>query len=178
MLAAASACSPGGNDSAGKVLQGPSTSSAAPSRSTTPADPAEAAKADAIDTYKRYWQEMERLYVDSTGKGANLKPYAAAAALINAEADAKSMHGRGLVVTGEVAVGSPTVTKIDINRKIPNVTLSSCLDISRWQVIHSKTKKPAALPTERLTKYVIVSTIERWPEGWRVIKDEPQEQNC
>ncbi|MFF3249120.1 secreted protein/lipoprotein [Streptomyces sp. NPDC002870] len=121
---------------------------------------------------------MEKLYADSTGKGAALKQYAASAALINAEADAKSMHRRNLVTTGEVTVGRPTVTKLDINRKIPNATLSSCLDVSRWQVINSATKKPAALPPERLTKYVIVSTVERWPEGWRVIRDEPQEQKC
>ncbi|MFI5808771.1 hypothetical protein [Streptomyces sp. NPDC051561] len=56
------------------------------------------------------------------------------------------------------------------------VTLSSCLDISRWQVVDSTTRKPAILPKERLTKFVVVSTLERWSAGWKVIRDEPQAQ--
>ncbi|MFG2645928.1 hypothetical protein ACGFYP_33725 [Streptomyces sp. NPDC048370] len=145
---------------------------------TTPPDPTEKAKQDAIATYKAYWQEMEKLYADKSGKGANLKQFAASAALSNAELDAKRAHERGRLHVGEVGVGNPTATKTDINRKIPHVILSSCLDISRWQVVEVSTKKPVTLPTSRLTKYVIKSTLERWPEGWRVIRDEPQGKSC
>lgn len=174
-LVAASACTSDGNDSPDKDPKGsPSTSS----QPTKPADPTEAAKADAIVTYRQYWQQMELLYEDSTGKGGDLKRYAASAALKNAEADAKRAHGRNRIHIGEVNVGNTTVTKLDLNREIPNATLSSCLDISRWQVVDTTTKKPVTLPSNRLTKYVIVTTVERWPEGWKVIKDEPQEQAC
>jgi hypothetical protein len=121
---------------------------------------------------------MQKLYADSTGKGSNLKQYAASAALSNAEANAKRAHDRNRIHIGGVTVGNPTVTKLDINRKIPNATLSSCLDISRWQVVDTTTKKPVTLPSNRLTKYVIVTTVERWPEGWRVIRDEPQDKSC
>jgi hypothetical protein len=145
---------------------------------TKPADPAETAKKDAIAAYQAYWQEMEKLYADSTGKKANLKQYAASSALTSAEADAKSTHARKLIHVGEVSVGNPTVTKLDIERKVPNATLSSCLDISRWEVINTETKKPAALPSERLTKFVVVSTVERWPDGWKVIRDEPTDKAC
>ncbi|MFJ2094750.1 secreted protein/lipoprotein [Streptomyces sp. NPDC087901] len=143
-----------------------------------PADPTETTKTEAVATYQKYWQAMERLYADVNAKNTDLKQYAAGAALKNAESDAKSMHDKGHVISGQVTVGSPTVTSVDINRKIPNAKISSCLDISHWQVIDSTTKKPVALPPKRLTKYVIVSTVERWPEGWRVISDEPRGKKC
>jgi hypothetical protein len=169
--AAAAACS--SNDAATAPPKASPASSGA--QSSQAPDPTEAAKTAAINTYKQYWQEMERLYAD---EDADLKRHAASAALKNAEADAQQMHDKGLLIIGDVSVDAPTVTRADLDRKIPNVTLSSCLDVSRWKVIDSSTKKPAALPSDRLTKYVIVSTVEQWPQGWRVIKDEPQEKAC
>jgi hypothetical protein len=172
--AAVAACS--SNDAAtAPPKASPTPSTAGPTRT---ADPAETAKAAAIDTYMQYWQEMERLYADGSGKDADLKRHAASAALKNAEADARRMHDKGLLIIGEVSVGAPTVTRADLGRKVPNVTLSSCLDVSRWRVVDGSTKKSVPLPSDRLTKYVIVSTVERWPQGWRVIKDEPQEKAC
>ncbi|CAL9671205.1 hypothetical protein SUDANB15_07410 (plasmid) [Streptomyces sp. enrichment culture] len=141
-------------------------------------DPAETAKKEAIATYQGYWQEMEKLYADLSGAGANLKQYAALAALKNATADAKRAHDHGRVYVGSVSVINPAVTEYDATGKIPNATVSSCLDISWWQPVDADTKKPVTLPTNRLTKYLIVSTLEKWPEGWRVIRDEPQDKPC
>lgn len=141
-------------------------------------DPAEAAKAEAIATYERYWEEMRQLYADSHNNFVGLTKYAAGAALEGAKADAKGMHDKGNLITGTVVVGSPTVTAIDIGRKIPNAVISSCLDITHWKVVEATTKKAVPLPSDRLTKYLVVSTVERWPEGWRVIKDEPQSKPC
>ncbi|NUK21674.1 secreted protein/lipoprotein [Streptomyces lunaelactis] len=121
---------------------------------------------------------MEKLYADPTGKRAHLDQYAASAALKNAQADAKSTHDRGLINTGEVAITDQAVTNVDTSGKIPNATLSSCLDISLWQTLHAKTKKPVTLPDNRLTKYVIVSTVEKYPEGWRVTRDDPHGKSC
>ncbi|MGW2182677.1 hypothetical protein ACWCXX_32280 [Streptomyces sp. NPDC001732] len=161
-----------------KESPAPTASAKAKQTPSAPADATETAKNDAIATYKKYWQEMERLYADIDGNEKGLEQYVAGAALKNAEADAKRMHGKGNVVTGQVVVDRPTVTSSDIDRKIPNVMLSSCLDVSGWKVIDHATKKPAALPSTRLTRYVIVSTVERWPEGWKVIRDEPKGQKC
>ncbi|ROQ65221.1 hypothetical protein EDD95_8076 [Streptomyces sp. CEV 2-1] len=136
------------------------------------------AKSEAVATYEQYWEEMERLYADSHNNGTGLKQFAAGAALAGAKADSKAMHDKGNLITGTVAVGTPTVTKVDIDRRIPNVMISSCLDITNWKVVESGTKKALPLPKDRLTKYVVVSTVERWPEGWRVIKDEPQGTKC
>ncbi|MFI1177544.1 hypothetical protein [Streptomyces melanogenes] len=178
ILAVATACSSSGDEekSDGDAKISPSTS--APGRSTPSADPAEAAKGQAIATYQSYWREMEKLYADRNGNTAALKRFAASAALKSAEEDAKSTHDKNLIHLGQVSIGNPTVTRLDTSGKIANATLSSCLDISRWQVVDATTRKPATLPSNRLTKFVVATTIEHWPEGWRVIRDEPQDKSC
>ncbi|MEW2078101.1 MULTISPECIES: hypothetical protein [unclassified Streptomyces] len=173
-LVALSACgaSDGDGEAAVETSPTPSASSSASS------DPKEAVKREAIAAYQGYWQEMEKLYADESGAGANLKKYAASAALKNATADAKRTHDRGLINIGDVRVIDPAVTKYDAKGKIPNATISGCLDISQWQTVDVDTKKPVTLPSNRLTKYLIVSTLEKWPEGWRVIRDKPQGKPC
>ncbi|MFI9358642.1 hypothetical protein [Streptomyces lydicus] len=145
---------------------------------TKPADPTETAKKDAVATYQTYWKEVAKLYADHSGKSSMLKQYAASAALKNVESDAKQAHHHNRIHIGKVTVGNPTVTELDLKSKTPRATLSSCLDISRWQVVDATTKKPLSLPSNRLTKYVIKSEVERWPGGWRVIRDEPQGKRC
>ncbi|MFI5752585.1 secreted protein/lipoprotein [Streptomyces sp. NPDC051644] len=143
-----------------------------------PADATETAKNEAIATYTSYWREMERSYAKGSSKGTSLKNYAAGSALAGANTGMENMLKSGQVTVGQVTVGTPTVTQIDIHRKIPNVRLSSCLDVSRWEVVDRDTRKPVVLPSERLTKYVVASVVEKWPAGWKVIRDEPQEKSC
>ncbi|MGW2016841.1 hypothetical protein [Streptomyces sp. NPDC001927] len=158
----------------GPTSQAPSVATS----ESSPPDSTEVAKKEAIATYEAYWQEMAKLYANPLGKASNLKQYAAATALISAEKDVKETHAKGNLIVGEVNVERPTVTNLDTSRKTLTTTLSSCLDVSRWIVVESSTKKPITLPAKRLTKYVIVSTVERWPDGWKVIKDEPQGKAC
>lgn len=146
--------------------------------SSAPADPKETAKKEAIAAYEAYWQAMEKLYAEPTGKSVRLDHYAASAALKNAEADVKRTHDRGHIVTGSVTLADENVTKVDASGRIPYATVSSCLDISKWQKVDAKTKEPVSLPDNRLTKYVILSTVEKYPEGWRVTSDEPQGKSC
>ncbi|MFE4873487.1 hypothetical protein [Streptomyces sp. NPDC056682] len=174
MLAATAGCG-SGND-AKSPTPSASTPTAVPSKAAQ--DPAEAAKNEAIGTYQSYWQEMQRAYAKASVDGTDIKKYAAAAALRQAEVDTQRMHKEGQVVTGQVAVGSPTVTQVDPAKKVPNATVSSCLDISKWKVVEGATGKPVSLPADRRLKYVIVGTIEKWPDGWKVIKDEPQDKPC
>lgn len=157
-------------------LKSPSAS-ASPKPSNT-ADLEGQAKSAAIAAYGAYWQEMEKLYADRTGKNAHLDQYAASAALKNAEADAKRAHDRGRIYTGSVALTNQTVTKVDTSGRIPHATVSSCLDISNWRKVDAETMKPVPLPENRLTKYLIVSTVERYPDGWRVTRDDPQGKSC
>ncbi|MFK0127123.1 hypothetical protein ACIQSP_27910 [Streptomyces nigra] len=148
-----------------------------PTASAT-ADAKDAVKRQAIATYRAYWREMEKLYGDRSGKSARLDQYAAAAALMNAEADAKRSHDRGNINTGSVALTDQVITEVKVTGKIPNATVSSCLDISKWQTVDAETKKPVSLPENRLTKYRILSIVEKYPEGWRVTSDEPQGKSC
>ncbi|MFE4658835.1 hypothetical protein ACFRFJ_19390 [Streptomyces hydrogenans] len=154
------------------------TAAPEPTPSETPADPADTAKSEAIATYLSYWKETEKRYADKTNKAGDLKKYAASAALSQVEQDTERMRRRNTVALGTVTVGNPTAVSADINRQIPNVVISSCLDISQWQVLNADTKKPVTLPKERLLRYVIKATVEKWPEGWRVIRDEPQGKKC
>ncbi|WP_406368390.1 hypothetical protein OG788_46325 [Streptomyces sp. NBC_00647] len=174
-LMALSACS--SSDGKDEATDKPSTVSKS---STAPAtsDPKEAAQKEAIAAYEAYWREMEKLYADSSGKGARLDRYAASAALKKAETDAKRARDGGLIYVGHVTVTDPTVTKVDVSGKIPNATISNCLDISRWRTVDAKSKKPVKLPANRLTKYVVVSTVEKYPAGWRVTSDDPQGKSC
>ncbi|MEU8795418.1 secreted protein/lipoprotein [Streptomyces sp. NPDC048643] len=141
-------------------------------------DPMEAARKEAIAAYAAYWREMEKLYADPKGEGAHLDRYAASAALKNAETDATRAHGGGLIYVGDVTVTDPMVTKADISGKVPNATITSCLDISDWRTVEAKSKKPVKLPANRLTKYMVLSTVEKYPAGWRVTSDTPQGKSC
>ncbi|OQR63423.1 secreted protein/lipoprotein [Streptomyces maremycinicus] len=121
---------------------------------------------------------MEKLYADPTGKSVKLDQYAASAALKNAQSDAKRAHDSGNVLIGGVTITKSNVTQTEISAKVPHVLLSSCLDISKWKTVDVKTKKPANLPGNRLLKYLIVSAVEKYPQGWRVTRDEPQGKSC
>ncbi|WP_327249886.1 hypothetical protein [Streptomyces sp. NBC_01320] len=170
-LTAVSACSSGDSSTSKAPKETPTP---AARQSSKPADPTDTAKNEAIDTYKQYWHEMQRSYAQASTDGTDLSKYAAGVALVRVEQDTKDLKKASQVFTGNVTVGSPTVTRLDTDRKVPNATISSCLDVSNWDLLDQKTKKKAVMPTDRLTKYVNISTIERWPDGWKVIKDEPQ----
>lgn len=178
-LAALTGCS---SDKPADEKSAPSTPAAskpAPAPSTTEAvSEEEATQAKAISVYETFWAEMERLYADKGTKTDSLKKYAAAEALVNGENGIKTMHAGGKVVTGKVVLGDTTVTKSDLDRKVPNVFLSVCLDVSKWNVLHADSGKPVALPSTRLTKYVVEATVEEWPQGWRVVRNRPQEKPC
>ncbi|MFI8515376.1 hypothetical protein ACIGHB_30030 [Streptomyces sp. NPDC085460] len=155
-----------------------STTAPEPTKTEVPVDPVEAAKKEAIATYLSHWKEVQKRYGDKTNKAGDLEKYAASAALSQVKYDTGNMRKRNTVALGTVTVGNPTATSADIDRKIPNVIISSCLDISQWQVVNADTKKPVSLPKERLLRYVMKATVEKWPEGWRVIRDEPQGKKC
>ncbi|MFE5614167.1 hypothetical protein [Streptomyces sp. NPDC056524] len=176
-LTSVSACSdsePSNKLSATPPVSEPATEAPAP----TPTNIADQTKSQLIHLYENYWAQMERAYATGTIKGTDLEKYAAAVALVKAEQNVTNHSKEGRVTTGAVSVNNAMVTKIDLSRKVPSATLSSCLDISKWDLIDQKTKKKVPLPEGRRTRYVVTTTVEKWPEGWRVIKDEPQDLAC
>ncbi|MEV8535622.1 hypothetical protein [Streptomyces sp. NPDC051211] len=175
---AASACTSSGETENNK------TPSVVPTVSTTPsqeqADPTEAAKADVVKVYAMYWKEMVRLFADpSANTSDSLKRYAASEALSKAETSAANLKARGRQLAGQPIIGNSAVTAVALDRQVPSVKLSSCMDVSNWHLIEKANGQPAPVPSERLVKYVVVTTAEKWPDGWKVIRDEPQEgQPC
>ncbi|MFD9540867.1 secreted protein/lipoprotein [Streptomyces sp. NPDC060022] len=118
---------------------------------------------------------MERSYAQGSTAGTDIKRYAAGVKLVRVQDETSDMRKDGQRLIGSVTAGDPTVSGLDIERKVPSATITSCLDVSRWDVVDAKTRKKLPLPSGRLTKFVNVSTLERWPDGWKVIEDDPQE---
>ncbi|MFI9772121.1 hypothetical protein ACIHJG_35455 [Streptomyces sp. NPDC052415] len=171
LVAALAACS-SSDETDNRSDTNPATS--APAESAPPsADPTQAAEAEVIARYRAYWGEMERVYATASVEGTDIKKYAALAALSRPEHDAERMKKTGRVFTGSVTVNSPDA-EVHLNRKVPNATITSCLDVSQWKATDKDTGDPLPLPSERLTKYITIATLERWDDGWKVIEDEPQ----
>lgn len=135
-------------------------------------------QAEAISVYQAHWKQKQALYADTDADTDTLKQFAAAEALVGAKNDVQRMRDANQVITGKVTMGDQTVTKSDLNRKVPKLFLSTCLDITQWNVLDAKTRKPVSLPSTRLTKYTVDSLVEKWPQGWRVVRDRPMGKKC
>ncbi|MEU5416076.1 hypothetical protein [Streptomyces clavifer] len=170
-LTAAAGCSSEPDTDKKPAKSAPAAPTSEPSK---PADPSETAETEVLDTYAKFWNEMERSYAQASTAGTDIKLYAAGVKLVRVQEETSDMKKDGQRLIGSVTVGDPTVSDLDIERKVPSATLTSCLDVSRWDVVDAETKKKLPLPSDRLTKYVNVSTLERWPDGWKVIEDDPQ----
>lgn len=175
-LVGAAAC--GTDQPSDKRLASSTASSPSPTPTTAPADPSEQTKSQLIALYRAYWDETERAYAAGTTKGTRLSEYAAGVAMASTTNDIAGQRKAGQVAIGEVAIKDSVVTAIDLDRKVPSATLASCLDIAQWELMDRTTRAKVDLPDERLTKFVMTSTFEKWPEGWRVVRDEPQSKAC
>ncbi|MFD7935313.1 hypothetical protein ACFV4T_12405 [Streptomyces sp. NPDC059755] len=177
MSAALAGCS-GGDDTTAAEPTAPTTAAPTAPVSSAPADPEAGAKATALTVYRGFWQEMQALYADRNGTTKDLKQYAASETLSKAESDAQRAHAQGRIYLGKVTFSDAVVTKTELDSTTARVTLSSCLDVSRWQPVDAKTREPVTLPADRITKYQVRTTLEKWPQGWRVVRDEPQGKKC
>jgi hypothetical protein len=178
--AAVAGCSSGDGDGGDAASAEPTAPTMTPSTtaSTAPADPDAAVKETALAVYQGFWREMQALYADRDGTTERLEAYAASETLSKARSDAGRAHAQGRIYRGTVTFSQATVTETALDSKTPRVTLSSCLDVSQWQPVDADTGKPVALPADRLTTYLVVTTLEKWPQGWRVVRDEPQGKKC
>ncbi|MEU2454758.1 hypothetical protein ABZ605_32305 [Streptomyces sp. NPDC012765] len=147
------------------------TPTTAPSKSAS-LDPTEAAKADALTAYKAYWTELPKAYAATAIEGTDLKKYAAADALNKATEEIANLKTNGRVMTGEPVLSNPTVTAAELEKKTPNVSVSACLDVSKWKITDKKTGQPAPVASSPVPKYVITSLMERWNGSWMVLKYE------
>lgn len=171
-VAAVSACSSSDSkDSDPQASPTPSTI-----QPTEQADPTAVAKNGAIAAYRAYWTELPKVYAVPAIDGTELKRYTAGEALSKAEASVANLKQSGQILIGAPTLTNPTVTGAALDKKVPSVTISACLDVSQWNLVVQESRKPASLPSNRITKYVVVASLEHWPDGWKVLKDTPQEK--
>lgn len=110
-------------------------------------------------------------------EGTDIKKYATGAALATVQSETKAMQKAGQVTTGKPG-STPEVTAINLGHKVPNATITDCMDVSQWKLVDQKTKNVVELPKERLTKYVDIISVEKWGKQWVVLKETPQERKC
>lgn len=171
-LASVSGCT-SGEPASPKPTTPPSPASSAPTRATlSPDSPEEAAKKQAVAAYQAYWAEMTKAFAVPAFEGTDLKRYAVADALANAQETITNLNNSKRTMAGKPLVSNTTVTGGELEKKTPNVSVSSCLDVSAWKIVDKKTGKPAPMPTNAARKYVITSLLERWNGSWKVLKDE------
>lgn len=137
-----------------------------------PLNPAETAKAEALAAYKGYWTEMPKALAALAIEGTDLKRFAAADALSKAEVSVGGLKRDGQIMTGEPVVTDSTVTSAELEKKTPSVSVSSCLDISKWGIVDKQTGKPAPGASSPVSRYIVVSLLERWDGAWKVLRDE------
>ncbi|WUW19317.1 hypothetical protein OG521_00360 [Streptomyces sp. NBC_01463] len=178
MLTLGSAC---GNGDTSDSSEGNTPKSSPPSSSqpAKPKDPGQVAKEQALVTYEKYWSEMKRAYAQSSTEGTDIEKYAGGLALVRVQQDTKGLKSDGQAFMGDPVVSNSTVTRLGKTQKgAANATISSCIDVSGWDLVNVATQKKEVMPTDRLTKYVNVTSLEQWPDGWKVIENKQAGSSC
>ncbi|MFE2700821.1 hypothetical protein ACFXI6_18045 [Streptomyces mirabilis] len=175
-MLAVSACSSSNNNDETKPPSG-AASSAAETPTPSSTDPEAAAKDELLAAYQQYLDEVTKSYSQAGTEGTDIKKYATGAALVTVQSETKAMHKAGQITTGKPG-STPEVTAINLSRKVPNATITDCMDVSQWKLVDQKTKNVVELPKERLTKYVDVISVEKWGKQWVVLKETPQDRKC
>ncbi|MFF8702952.1 hypothetical protein ACF067_28245 [Streptomyces albidoflavus] len=178
LLVSAAAC--GGDETdASPGTATPSASKDPASSAPSLAEPEKGGEAEAMAAYRAHWQEVEKAYAKNSIEGTDIKKTSVGPARLAIEKSVKSARENGQAVKGSPGLSNLTVTKADLNRDVPKVHLSSCLDVSKWVIYNKSTGEPVPQPSDRLTKYTVTSLLEKWPDGWVVTKDEPhQDTQC
>ncbi|WP_432091446.1 hypothetical protein [Streptomyces sp. NRRL F-5630] len=179
LAAAASGCSSTDKpaDSDARPATSSSTTAPSPGAQSSSPRPEEQAGKEAAAAYRAYWQVVQDYYASEKPDPTLLQKHATSVALRQVEEDVRAMRKEGQIATGAVALETPTVTKTDLDRKVPTVSLSTCIDVSKWKIQDARTGKAADLD-RGLDRYVIKAFLEKWPQGWTVLRDEPQGTKC
>lgn len=168
-LGALTACSGASENKAGdEKASVPAKASASPTQSL-PTDPQAAAKADVLTAYNGFWSEQVKAYAKADTKGTDLKKYATTDALGRVDIDVARMQKAGTAVHG-APVHDTKVTAVDLSAKIPNATVTDCLDISNWKTVKTKTGEVIAFPSNQPLRYQTTASAEKWGNQWLITK--------
>lgn len=130
-----------------------------------------------VAAYSGYWNEKVAAYARASTNGTQLKTYAVGEALAAAERELTALSKRGYAATGKPQT-TPTVTAVRTTGKVPSATISDCVDVSAWTLVDGASKKPIALPSQRLKRYVSNVTAERWGRHWVILKATQENRTC
>ncbi|MCB5910388.1 hypothetical protein [Streptomyces pinistramenti] len=140
-------------------------------------DPQAAGKQEVLDSYSKFWTEQAKAYAHASVVGTDLKKYATADALSRAEGDIASLKRLGVVTEGKPE-SSAKVTSITLEKKVPQATITDCLDISHWKQVEKKTGKEVARGKQALGRYITVVSAEKWGKQWMILKVDTQQLSC
>ncbi|MBV7249289.1 hypothetical protein [Streptomyces sp. MW-W600-10] len=129
-----------------------------------------------LSAYTTSWEEQTKAYAKASSQGTGLKTVTSLNALSDIESDLSSLRESGRVTQGKPVI-APEVTALGW-KKIPEATVTDCVDISGWVLIDRKSKKEVPLPAERRTKYVSTAKLERWGKKWMVTQLTAQDRGC
>ncbi|MFJ9855323.1 hypothetical protein [Streptomyces sp. NPDC101150] len=169
------ACSNGSTGTDAKPA--PTKSASEKPSPTASADPQAAAKKAVLGAYDHFWDEQAKAYSQGTEKGTDLEKYASTEALARAMGDLASLHGSGNVTSGK-PTHAAKVTALGLEKKLPDATITDCMDVSKWRTVNKKTGKALAAPKGKLTRYVSIVSAQKWGKQWMITKVEPQHRSC
>ncbi|GHA47958.1 hypothetical protein GCM10010329_82980 [Streptomyces spiroverticillatus] len=151
------------------------TSSTTPSPATSSADPLAAEKAAALTSYDNFLREQARAYEIVNVEATSVNKYVSGNALKQVHMDVQSLKGAGNHAEGAPKNDSK-VTKISMGGKLPTATITSCLDVTPVKIIDKQGKTVPHAGS--LSKYIAVTTLEKWPNGWMVLDEGPEGRAC
>ncbi|WP_230993746.1 hypothetical protein [Streptomyces endocoffeicus] len=171
-------CSGDSKESDGsKQLSTPTESTPESSKSSAPSDPQAADKRDVLTAYRSYWREQAKAYSKASVKDTDLDKYASADALGRAEGDVLSLQKAGVVTRGK-PTSDPEVTRIDMDRQVPQATINDCIDVSKWISVNRKTGKTVPPPRGQLKRYTTTIEAEKWGKQWMMLKVTSKARTC
>ncbi|MBW8794225.1 MAG: hypothetical protein JF597_11690 [Streptomyces sp.] len=165
-----------GCSGSGDAASAPSSSAARQASSPSPSLSVNAEDAAVIAAYTSSWDAQTKAYSKASSAGTDLKKTTTLRALLDIEHDLSVMRKAGQVTTGKPVI-NPKVVKVT-GAKIPEATVTDCVDTTHWTLIDKSSKEKVPLPTTRLVKYVSTATLQQWGTRWMVTKLTAQEQPC
>lgn len=165
-----------GEDPATPSASATATGSASASASAG-ADSQEAAKAEVIAVYRKYWDAQVKAYAKASPVDTDLNQYAFDKALSKAKGELITLQQNGNVIKGEVKV-DPKVTSISLEKAPKQAAIADCTDVSKWNLVKEKTGESVPLPKERLTRFITNVSVRTVGERWMVVDTQVTDRKC
>ncbi|MFI5808721.1 hypothetical protein [Streptomyces sp. NPDC051561] len=143
-----------------------------PAAPPTSADPLAAEKTAVLTSYGNFLREQARAYEIVDWKATDVRQYVSGRALKQVHNDVQSLKNAGNHAQGAPKNDSK-VTKITMSGRIPTATITSCMDVSGWKTLDKSGKALPPVPGA-LDRFVMVSSLEKWPNGWMTIAEKPE----